>query len=99
MGQYLPNEVVHPHIIVGVDLANVGVLVKLNYLNWSAGVFCRTWSHMYGIWYFPKFLLSEGSFTQIYITSFMFMVTPCDSLSTMMKHLGLTRCLVEWLWW
>ena len=24
---------------------------------------------------------------------------PCDSLSTMMKHSGLTRCTVEWLWW
>ena len=29
----------------------------------------------------------------------MFLVIPCDSLSTMVKHLGLTGCPVEWLWW
>ena len=50
-------------------------------------------------WYFTKFLMSEGSLTRIYITPFMFLVTHCDSLSTMMKHLGLTGCPVEWLWW
>ena len=33
------------------------------------------------------------------MTSFIFLVTPCDSLSTMVKHSGLTGCPVEWLWW
>ena len=54
---------------------------------------------MCGSWYFPKFLLSAGSFTWIYIASLMFLVTLCDSLSTMVKHSGLTRCPVELLWW
>ena len=43
------------------------------------------WSHMYGSWYFSKLLLSEGSFTQINIAPLMFLVTPCDSMSTVVK--------------
>ena len=35
---------------------------------------------MYGSWYLPKFLLSEGLLTCIYIASFMFLVTPCEFL-------------------
>ena len=51
-------------------------------------------------WYFPKFLLSEGSLTQMYIASLMFLVIPCGSLSTIVKHSGLTGCPVELLqWW
>ena len=60
---------------------------------------CKTWSQMCGSWYFPKFLLSEGSFTQMYTASLMFLMTPWDFLSTMVKHSGLTGCPVEWLWW
>ena len=52
-----------PPIIVGVGLTHVGGLVKLSYLSWSAGVSCRTCSQNCGSWYFPRFLLSEGSFT------------------------------------
>ena len=68
------------------------------YVSWSSGVSCKTWSQMCGSWYLPKFLLSKWSFTQIYIVSLMFLVTPWDSLSKMMKHSGLTGCPVEWLW-
>ena len=103
MGQYLPIAVVHaPHLLYGKFLGGFGSckgVVMLCYLSQSEGVSCKTSSQMCGIWYFPKFLLSEGSLTQIYIVSFMFLVTPCDSLSTMVKHLGLTGCPVEWLWW
>ena len=52
---------------------------------------------MCGSWYLPKFLLSEGSLTLTYIASFMFLMTPYDSLSTIVKHLELTGCPVEWL--
>ena len=95
MGQYLPNEVAHasPTFIIGMDLAHVGGLVKLSHLSWNAGVSCKIGPHICGSWYFPKFLLSEGSFTQIYIVSFMFLVTPCDSLSTLVKHSGLLGVL------
>ena len=33
------------------------------------------------------------------MASFMFLVTSHDALSTIVKHLVLTRCLVEWLLW
>ena len=45
--------------VAGDSLAHVGRLVKLSYLSWSAGVSCKTWSHMCWSWYFTKFLLSE----------------------------------------
>ena len=50
---------------------------------------------MCGSWYLPKFLLSEGSLTCMYIASLMFLVTPCDSLLTMVKQSGFTGCPVE----
>ena len=34
----------------------------------------------------------------MYITSLMFLVTPCGSFLTMVKHSGLTGCPVELLW-
>ena len=39
---------------------------------------------------FPKFLFKEGSLTLMYMASLMFLAKPCDSLSTMEKHSGLT---------
>ena len=47
----------------------------------------------------PKFLFSEGSFTQIYMASLMFLVIPCDSLCTIVKKSGLTGCPVKFLCW
>ena len=48
----------------------------------------------------PKLLFSIGSFTQMYMASVMFLVTPCDSLCTMVKQSGLTGCPVELMcWW
>ena len=57
------------------SMCGVGLMV-------SDGVSCKTWSQMCDSWYLPKFQLSEGSLTWMYIASFMFLVTPCDSLST-----------------
>ena len=105
-GKYLPIEVVHAsHLLCGVLIgegsANVwgGLVVKLCYLSWSDGISCNTSSHMCGRWYFLKFSLSERSLTQMYMASFMFLMTPSIHLSTIVKHLGLTGCSVEWLWW
>ena len=55
--------------------------------------------YMWCSWYFPRFLLRDRSLTQRYIASFMVLVTPCDSLPTMVKHSRLTRCPVVLLWW
>ena len=72
-----------------------GVDSELCYLSWSDGVSCKTWSQMCGSWYLPKFLLSEGILNCMYFASFIFLVTSCDFLSTMVKQLGLTVCPVE----
>ena len=76
-----------------------GWMVKLSYLSLSDGVSWKKSSQMCGSLYFPKFLLTEGSLTCMYISSFMFLVTPCVYLSTMVKHSGLTGYPVKWLWW
>ena len=70
-----------------------GVLV-LDYLTHSEGVSCNTSSHIWCSRYFPRFLLRGWSFTQMHIASFMVLVTPCDSLSTMLKHSKFTGCSV-----
>ena len=77
---------------------NEGVVV-LHYLSHSDGVSWSTSSHMWGSWYLPRFLLRDESLTQMYIFSVMVLVTPCDSLSTMVKYSKLTGCPVVWLWW
>ena len=40
-----------------------GFTTLLCYLTWRDGVSCNTLSHMCDSWYFPKFLLSDGSLT------------------------------------
>ena len=66
----------------------------LCYLNCSDGVSFSTWSQTCGSWNLPKFLFNYGSLTLMYMTSLMFLVSPCASLSTMVKHSGLTGCPV-----
>ena len=39
----------------------------------NACVSCKMLSHMCGSWYFPKFMLSDGSFTYMNMASFMFL--------------------------
>ena len=73
--------------------------VKQCYLSSGDGVSCNISSYVCGSWHFPRFLLSEGSLTHIYMATFMFLITPCTSLSAIVKHFGLTGCPVEWLWW
>ena len=68
-----------------------GALLKY-YLICSQGVSLSTWSHTCGSRNFPKFLFSDGSFTFMYMASLMFLMSPCASLSTMVKQSGLTRC-------
>ena len=74
-----------------------GWVVKVCYLSSSDGVSCKSPSHMCGSWYLPKILFSDWSLTWICMASFMFLVTPCGSLSTIVKHSGITWSPVEWL--
>ena len=48
-------------------------------------MFNKTSCHMWDNWYFQMFLLSDGSLTPMYMASLMFIVSLCDSLSTMEK--------------
>ena len=52
------------------------------------------WLQICGTWYFPKFLINEGSFTQMNIASLMFLIFPSDSMCTMEKQSGQTGCPV-----
>ena len=91
------------HILCGMGWVGDGPLWRGWWccLTWGHrhGVSCSTSSHMWHSCHFPRFLLRDGSLTQIYIISFMVPVTPCDSLSTMVKHSTLTGCPEMWLWW
>ena len=64
------------------------------YLSCRVGVSCSIGCQMCGSWYFPMFLLSEGSLTLMNMASFMFLVLPCGSLCVMVKQFGLTGCPV-----
>ena len=63
-------------------------------LRCCEGLSLSTWSQTCGIWNFPKFLFKDRSLTSMYMASLMFLVSPCASLSTMVKHSGLTGCPV-----
>ena len=102
-GIYLPTLklCVLPHFLYStlVGIHMWGWMVSCATFSWSYSVSCKILVKMYSSWYLPKFLLSERSLNHMYITSFMLLVTPFDSLSTMMKQFGLTGCPVEWLCW
>ena len=53
------------------------------YLSCRVGVSCSIGFHMCSNWYFPMFLFSEGSLTQMNMASLMFIVLPCGSLCMM----------------
>ena len=70
------------------------------YLSCRAGVSCRMLSQMCVNWYSLQFLFNEGSFTQMNMTSLMFLDVPCDSLCMIVKYSGLSGWPVELLcWW
>ena len=62
-----------------------GVGSTVYYLSCRVGVSCSIGSQKSGNWYFPMFLLSEGSLTQVNMASLMFLVLPCGSLCIMVK--------------
>ena len=99
MGMLPKKLCMPPTILVGGWVGPCRGEVMLDYLSWRAGVSCRTWFQTCESWYLPKFLLREELLTEMYLASLMFLATPCGSLSTMEKHLGLMRCSVELLWW
>ena len=61
--------------VEGVGSIVAGVVV-LHYLRHNEGVSCSTSFHMCGSWYFLSFLLRDGAFTQMYMASFIVLVTP-----------------------
>ena len=69
-------------------------VVVLGYLSHSEGVSCSTSSYIWASWYFPRFLLKDVSFTQMYMVSFMVLVTPCASLFPIVNHSKSTGCHV-----
>ena len=79
--------------------SGVGVRGKAELLTCNAGVSCKMLSQIFGSWYFPRFLLSEGSLTCISMVSLMFLEEPCVSLCMMSKHSGLSGYPVELLCW
>ena len=54
------------------------VVVTKSYLVWRAGVSCKTLSKMLDSWYFPRFLLRDGSLTQMSMASLMVQYTMCS---------------------
>ena len=56
------------------------------YLSYSEGSSCSTSSHRWVRLYLPRFLLREGSFTQMYMASLIVLVSPCACLLVMGKH-------------
>ena len=73
---------------------------RFDCLTCNAGVSCNMLSQTCGCWYFPKFLLSNGSFTHMNMASFIFLEGPCVSWCMILKHCGLRGCPVELLcWW
>ena len=50
------------------------------YLSWRCGLLNKTSSNICDNWYFPMCLLSDKSWTFIYIASLMALVRVCDSL-------------------
>ena len=96
MGPFLPRMCVPPAYCVvrecgGVTLRGLAVLCYLSLSEWVSQ---STSSQRWGGWYFPRFLLGDGSLIWLYITSFMVLVIPCDSQSTIVKHSKLTGCPV-----
>ena len=65
------------------------------YLSCKVGKSCNIGSQMCDSWYFPMFLLSEGSLTLMNMASLMFLVLPCGSLCKMVKQSGLTVALLK----
>ena len=74
----------------------VGWLVGL---HWRVSDARRRWSHMWGSWYLPRFLLRVGSCTQMNMASLMVLEWLLTSLCTMLNWLGSMGCPVVVLWW
>ena len=92
---------------VGVEvLGGVGVVGWLEGLHWSVGDTWSRWSHMWGSWYFLRFLLRVGSCTWIKMASLMVLEWLLTSLCTMLNCSGsigwpvvvLCKCMGKGLW-
>ena len=95
-----------PPWIGGEEVGNLGGGVapvrgkgwaEFDCLTSDADVSCKILSQMCGSWNFPKFLLSNGSFTCMNMVSFMFLEDPCVFWCIILKHCGLRGCPIELL--
>ena len=68
-------------------------VVAMGHLRWSDWVSCRT-SQIWGSWCFPRFLMRDGSLTQIHMAFLMVLLTPCASLPTIKKQSMVMGCPV-----
>ena len=100
---YLPkcwNKHVPPCVIWGAmgEAHGWGVMCVVH-LRWTVVEPCRTSFQMCRSWYFPIFLLKDGSLTQMYMAFLMVLIMPCASLPTMVKQSTLIGCPIAWLCW
>ena len=96
-GPYLPIRWKFVHsLCVPWGAGPLRRVVAKGYLRWSEGVSCRTSSQMWGSWYFPTFLLRDGSLRQIHMASLIVLVMLHASLPTMEKHFG-EACMYWWV--
>ena len=65
-------------------------VVALGYLRCCDWVSCSISSQIWSTWYFPRFLLRDGLFTQMNIISLVVLVMPCASL--LVKQSTFTGC-------
>ena len=72
----------------------VGEAGRLDSLSCRVGDPCSRWSHICGSWYFPKFLLRVGSWTQMNMTSLMVLERLLTSLCIMLNCFWSIGCPV-----
>ena len=90
---------------MGRGLGSFWGVVAPGYLRYSDGVSCSTSSQILGNWYFPGFLLRDGSFTCMNMASLMVLVMschipPCPWWWNTLHQLGVLRscCASKWGW-
>ena len=76
----------------------VGVVGRLEGLHCKVGDAQSRWSHMWGSWYFPRFLLRVGSCTWMNMASLMVLEWLLTSLWTMLNCFGSIGYPVVVLW-
>ena len=85
-------------LCVGADLLRP-VTEMAGYLKWREGVSCRTSSPIWGSWYFPRFLLRDGSLTQMFCYNNHGLLINMDINKMRSSHLHNESHLTKWSYW